>query len=104
MPADAQALAETSLEGSSTVITRYVVTVFLGAGVDAGVVAVGAAVVAAGMVIELGVPTSVGVSAVLVVVSFLSPRVAMTAQVMPATKIMKAIIKANRTVLVILAV
>ena len=70
--------------------------VAVGVGVD-GVVVAG--VVVAGAVVELGVPTSVGVLAVFVVVSFLFLRVAITAQVIPATKIMKAMIKANLTVL-----
>ena len=104
VPAEAQALAEASLDGSSTVTIRYVVTVFFGVGVGAGAVGAGAAGVAAGAVVELGEPTKVGVSVVLIVISFLSRRVNVTAQIMPATKIMKAIIKANRTVLVILAV
>ena len=65
-------------------------------GVD-GVVVAGA--VTAGAVVELGVPTRVGVLAVLVVVSFLLLRVATIAQAIPATKIMKAIFKANLTVL-----
>ena len=63
-----------------------------------------AGAVKAGVVVELGVPTSVGVLAVFVVVSFLLLRVAKIAQVIPATKIMKAIAKANRTILDILAV
>ncbi len=67
---------------------------------EAGFDAVGAGVEGAGAeaVVELGVPTRVGVLAVLVVESFLSPRLAVIAQVMPATKIRKAIIKAIRTV------
>ena len=57
-----------------------------------------------GVVVELGVPTSVGVLAGLVDVSFLSLRVAFTAQTMPPIKMTKAMINANLTVLDILAV
>ena len=103
MPADAQALDETSSVVSSINMIRYFGADFLGAGFVAvgvgvdGVVVAG--VVVAGAVVELGVPTSVGVLAVFVVVSFLFLRVAIIAQVIPATKIIKAIIKVNLTVL-----
>lgn len=96
MPAEAQALAdESSLVVSSTKTTRYLGVTFLVAGFGAGV----AGVVTAGAVVELGVPTSVGVLAVLGVGPFLLLRVATIAQTMPTTKMAKAILNMIRTVL-----
>ncbi len=101
MPAEAQALAETSSVVSSTKTTRYLGVTFLVAGFEAGVAGAGvvAGVVTAGVAVELGVPTSVGVLAVSGVASFLLLRVATIAQTMPATKMAKAILNMIRTVL-----
>lgn len=101
MPAEAQALAETSLVVSSTKTTRYFGVTFLVAGFEAVVAGAGvvAGVVTAGAVVELGVPTSTGVLAVLGVGSFLLLRVATIAQTMPMTKMAKAILNMIRTVL-----
>lgn len=102
-PADAQALDDISVTVSSITIVLVLGVAFLLAGFGATVVE-GGVVEGEGVVVELGVPTSVGVLAGLVVVSSLSLRVAFTAQTMPAIKITKAIINANLTVLDILAV
>ncbi len=106
MPADAQALADdSSLIVSSTKTIWYWVVTRLAAGFDAGVAGAGvvgagaAGTVTAGVVVELGVPTSVGVLAVLGVVSFLLLRMATVAQIIPATKMAKAILNIIRTVL-----
>lgn len=99
-PAEAEAPIESSSVVSSMYSTRYfgddfLVTDFEVDGLCEGAVGVGIL----GVFVELGVPTRVGVLAVLVVVSFLLLRVAIIAQVIPVIKIIKAIIKANLTVL-----
>lgn len=102
-PAEAQALNETSCVVSSIIMVRNLGSAFLATGF-VGVVAGAGVGEGAIVVVELGVPIKVGVLAVSD--GFLSslPRLAIIAQVIPAAKIINAIIKANLTVLDILAV